>query len=210
MVEAIERLESMRHGAWNVANIDRKDCIVDVAQALAAIGQESLLRRFLDWQFFHERYPLITVQIPAAAQLATQAKDIVKQSSAVQDWIRRIDESLQMQTQSAPKRPTNWQRPSKLSCTCADCVQLAEFLASPATAEARFPMAKQRRQHLHGIIERDRCDCTHETLRVGSPQVLVCKKTNGSYDRACQEYKRDLEHLDAIQKIIAKFSADPR
>jgi hypothetical protein len=38
-------------------------------------------------------------------------------------------------------------------------------------------MAKERRRHLHGIIDSNRCDCTHVTEHRGSPHTLVCTKT---------------------------------
>jgi len=199
---AIERIDSEDHGSWNAPRIDRKELTVDVAKSLAAIDNEKLMSRFFDWQFDHERYNIIEVQIPSAIQLASKSKEIVTSSPAVQGWIQRISKELQMRTKTEPKKPKDWQRSSELSCNCSDCKQLSAFLANPTQAEARFPLAKQRRQHLHGVIEGGHCDCTHQTLRVGSPQVLVCKKTNGSYDRACQVYKQDLQHLATIQKIV--------
>jgi hypothetical protein len=43
---------------------------------------------------------------------------------------------------------------------------------------------KERRQHLHQIIDRHGCDLTHITDRRGSPQTLVCTKTTASYEAA--------------------------
>lgn len=205
LLEAIERTDAERRGAWYAPSIDRKEFTVEFAGALAAIGDEKLLSRFLEWLFRHARYDHSKVQIPAALQLASSAKDAVKLSPAIQNWIQRLGGWLQQLTSKAPEKPTDWRRPSQLNCHCVYCGELSAFLADPTREVARFPLAKQRRQHLHDVIERNHCDCTHETLRVGSPQTLVCKKTNGSYDRACEDYQRNLRHLNAIRKIIAKF-----
>ena len=65
---------------------------------------------------------------------------------------------------------------------------------------ARFPMAKERRRHLHSQIERHGCDCTHDTERKGSPHTLVCKKTQTSYERRLKQYHTD-------QKLLAELEA---
>lgn len=204
--EAIERIDSSQHASWNAPKLDRKDTIIDLARSLIAVGDDKLLSRFFAWQTIHPRYELIGVQVPAAIKLIALLKENAKGNRPIQIWVHIILQELQSRTHSAPQKPTNWKRESKLSCTCADCMQLSAFLEDPTQPEARFPMAKQRRQHLHGIIDRDRCDCTHDTLRVGSPQVLVCKKTTASYERACRTYEQDLKHLAAIQKIATALT----
>ena len=202
IIEAIERLDSSQHGSWNAPKLDRKDVIIDMVRSLDAVGEDKLLSRFLIWQSIHPRYELIETNVPAAIKLVTFLKEHAKGNRPFRNWINAILGELQSRTQTAPANPTNWKRDSKIAtCNCADCLRLSAFLADPTQLEARFPMAKQRRQHLHNIIERHQCDCTHETLRVGSPQVLVCKKTTASYERACKVYDQDLKHLAAIQKI---------
>lgn len=141
LIEAIERIDAERHGSWNAPRIDREQLTVDVARSLAAIGNEKLLKRFFDWQFDHESYDLIEVQIPAAKLLTSQSKESVTKSRAVQGWIEGICKELQLRTKYEPQKPTDWERESDLTCNCADCKQLAAFLANPTQAEARFPLA---------------------------------------------------------------------
>ena len=145
-----------------------------------------------------ERKDLI---IDMARSLVTM--EHAKGNRPIRNRINVILQALQSRTKEKPSEPTNWKRESKLGCGCADCLRLSAFLADPTQPEARFPMAKQRRQHLHDVINRHQCDCTHDTLRIGSPQVLVCKKTTASYERACKVYAQDVKHLTAIQKITA-------
>ena len=64
--------------------------------------------------------------------------------------------------------------------------------------QSRFPLAKKRRQHLHQIIDGNRCDLTHVTERRGSPFTLVCTKTTASYEAACKIHERDLQNLSRI------------
>ena len=38
---------------------------------------------------------------------------------------------------------------------------LSSCFTNPDQNQGRFPLAKQRRQHLHQIIDRNHCDLTH-------------------------------------------------
>ena len=78
---------------------------------------------------------------------------------------------------------------------------MAAFLRDPAARVGRFPLRKDRRQHLHGIIDGRKCDCTHVTERKGSPQTLVCTKTQASYERRLEQFNRDLESLQQLELL---------
>ncbi|KAJ5377333.1 uncharacterized protein N7496_004742 [Penicillium cataractarum] len=79
---------------------------------------------------------------------------------------------------------------SSVGCYCGDCTWLNEFLKDPSQTVCRFPMGKQRRQHLHNTLEAAQIDCTHETERVGSPHTLVVTKTFRDHDKAVAEWKK--------------------
>jgi hypothetical protein len=97
--------------------------------------------------------------------------------------------------------PADWRRDAELGCSCEDCRALARFLADPATPAARFPLAEQRRRHLHSQIEHHRLDCTHETERKGRPYTLVCTKTRASYERREKQYQQDRKLLQEIERL---------
>jgi hypothetical protein len=87
------------------------------------------------------------------------------------------------------------------ACNCADCRALSLFLADPETPVARFPLAEQRRRHLHTQIERHQCDCTHQTERKGRPYTLVSAKTTASYERREKQYRQDRQLLEEIEAL---------
>ncbi len=101
-----------------------------------------------------------------------------------------------------PLQPADWRRDSKISCNCADCVELSRFLKDPNTQTLRFPLAKQRRQHLHNIIGGNKLDTTHVTVHCGSPHILVCTKTQDSYERALQAHQVDLDQLAKLRDMV--------
>ena len=64
-----------------------------------------------------------------------------------------------------------------------------------------MPLNKERRRHLHQIIDGNRCDLTHVTERQGRPYALVCRKTTASYERACATFERDKRNLARLTGI---------
>lgn len=63
-------------------------------------------------------------------------------------------------------------------CTCDLCATLLDFLAAPDRRTLEWPLAKQRRQHVHARIDTAEIPVTHVTKRQGSPYILVLRKTD--------------------------------
>jgi 2OG-Fe(II) oxygenase superfamily len=63
-------------------------------------------------------------------------------------------------------------------CTCDLCATLTGFLAAPDRRTFEWPLAKQRRQHVHSRIDSAELPVTHVTKRQGSPYILVLRKTD--------------------------------
>jgi hypothetical protein len=63
-------------------------------------------------------------------------------------------------------------------CTCDLCATLIDFLAAPNRRTFEWPLAKQRRQHVHTRIDTAEVPVTHVTKRQGSPYILVLRKTD--------------------------------
>ncbi len=97
--------------------------------------------------------------------------------------------------------PADWRRDAELQCSYQDCQALSRFLADPEAPVARFPLAQERRRHVHQQIERQQCDCTHETERKGRPYSLVCRKTSASYERRERQYREDRQVLAEIELL---------
>jgi hypothetical protein len=66
-------------------------------------------------------------------------------------------------------------------CTCELCVTLGTFLADQRRLTFTWPLAKQRRQHIHGRIDQAELPVTHVTRRKGSPYTLVLTKTDALF-----------------------------
>jgi hypothetical protein len=170
--------EQPRNRDWQWQQIDRAALLSSLVTAMTAIGAEQSLAHLLDHALACDQYDLTDAHLAAIFALESR---LVKLPDG--DTDRRAD---------------------KLSCKCQDCRALSAFLADPNRREARFPMAKERRRHLHSIIDSNRCDCTHVTEHRGSPHTLVCTKTTASYEAACMIYERDLQNLSRIAALERK------
>lgn len=93
----------------------------------------------------------------------------------------------------------DWSIRTALPCKCKDCLVLKEFLTGSTRRTYVWPLAKDRRQHIHQIIDGSGLPVTHETLRQGSPQKLVLEKTEElfamekSEKQAAAKMLKDLE-----------------
>ena len=89
-------------------------------------------------------------------------------------------------------------------CTCELCATLGTFLADPRRRTLEWPLAKQRRQHIHGRIDVAELPVTHLTRRQGSPYTLVLTKTDALFTgehSARQAAETDLEWLTGRRNI---------
>ena len=206
---ALKRLDGTKEDdyRWRGNAFDRKQLVTSLFKSLHAVHAIDLLVELVDHIVnLPEKYDLTTVQIPTVFELATWMENISgPECTSLCSWLDACHRELGSRTEHEPQPPSNWRRPAKLSCSYSDCSELSYFLNSPNEATHRFRIRKDRRQHLHQIIERHQCDTTHETERRGSPQTLVCHKTNATYERLVKAYKLDCQNLTKIAEIQGRL-----
>jgi predicted 2-oxoglutarate/Fe(II)-dependent dioxygenase YbiX len=85
-------------------------------------------------------------------------------------------------------------------CGCELCRTLRGFLADPSRRSFQWPLAKERRQHVHSRIDGAELPVTHVTRRQGRPYTLVLTKTDELFTRELRSRASataDLEWLAA-------------
>lgn len=186
-----------------VQPFDRAALLTVLVKSLIAVGAEKPLTRLIDHTLSQRSiYDLTGAHLKAIFALEAWLPRRLKTPSAgISRWLRQCRTELERRTANAPTAPIDFRRTDKLSCQCGDCRQLSQFLADPHQSVRQFPLAKDRRQHLHQMIDACGCDLTHVTARKGRPYTLVCTKTTASYERACQVYSRDCENLKRLQAM---------
>jgi 2OG-Fe(II) oxygenase superfamily len=81
-------------------------------------------------------------------------------------------------------------------CTCELCRTLRTFLEDPIRRSFEWPLAKQRRQHVHSRIDAAELPVTHKTRRRGSPYTLVLNKTDALFTREQEARIKDETDLE--------------
>ncbi len=182
----------------------RSGVVARVVRIFAATAASDQLNRFISHVVEkRRRYGLHKVLIPDTKALYQSLNDLPAAQPAASRLLEHCLDALRTATAKTIEPPKDWKRKADLNCKCDDCAALSKFLRDPVAGVGRFPLRKDRRQHLHQQIDRHRCDCTHVTERRGSPQTLVCTKTQSSYERRLKRYEVDktlLAELEAITK----------
>ena len=112
-------------------------------------------------------------------------------------WRQAVD-ALLARSATPPENPRDWSIAADVACDCELCGKLRVFCRDPVVQQARFPLRKELRAHLHDTIERHSLDLDHETERRGRPYTLVCTKNRASHKRRRAEYVEDVSHMRSL------------
>ena len=192
---------------WRVTEKTRPVKAALVANLLDALGElgASALRAAAVEKFAArpEVFDPVTMLVPALGLIREH------DDATARLWAHAAQFLLQ-RSGRPPAAPPDWRQDVKLSCACADCRELQNFVLDPVAQTHRFRVRQDRRQHLHQQIEKHSLDMTHVTDRKGSPQTLVGTKDRRSYQRRCEQYRNDIAALAALEKLAGNPQALPR
>ncbi len=192
---------------YYVGDLERAKLLVWLARSLLATGQEELLARLVEHALARPRqYPLTEAHVEALGKLQPWLKkNFKKPSPALARWVAAVREQLETLTAEAPRPPADFRRPAAVSCNCALCAELKQFLADHKAEVHRFTVAQDRRKHLESTIRQDRLDVNTKTEERGRPYTLVCTKNTASYHAAVKKFEWDQKHLAALRMIEASL-----
>jgi hypothetical protein len=112
---------------------------------------------------------------------------------------------------SAPAREAgDWSITAPVRCTCELCKQIVRFLLAANEQQLDWPLAKDRRAHVHQTISSHELPITHVTRRVGRPYVLVLTKTKALFTREATERKIWTSDLAWLTQTARSFGASMR
>ena len=153
--------------------------------AAAATGAASTLTTISAYIQQLDGDPVATLQIAvlrAAADLRAETDPPADPSpgeAQFRDLAADCAARLRRQLDRPRREPGDWSITLPAGgCTCDLCATLRDFLAAPDRRTLEWPLAKQRRQHVHARIDTAEIPVTHVTKRQGSPYVLVLRKTD--------------------------------
>ena len=117
--------------------------------------------------------------------------------SCAKELRSRLDQPL--------RGPNDWSIPAPVRCGCDLCARLSRFLANPKRTRFEWPLAKQKRGHVHAIIEEHAFPVTHKTRRTGRPFTLVLEKTDALFETEAAERKSWQRELSWLTKNQRSF-----
>ncbi len=94
---------------------------------------------------------------------------------------RQVVADLEAALAKPVRTPDDWSITLLQQCSCELCSGLTAFLRDKSRIQHEWPLAKERRQHIHNAIDRHRLPVTHVTTRRGSPYSLVLTKEAGLF-----------------------------
>ena len=202
LAQVVQRWDAGRNDAWYRQEEKRAGVVADVVRIFATISATEHLDRFLAHVLADKRhYDLHEVLIPDVKAIHHWIPKVPAAQPAASRLLQHCLAELRAATAHPIEPPSDWTRDDELGCTCDDCRALGRFLRDPALRVGRFPLRKDRRQHLHVQIDKHRCDLTHVTERAGSPQTLVCTKTQRTYERRLKQFDVDTTLLAELEAI---------
>ncbi len=92
---------------------------------------------------------------------------------------------------------------------CELCAHLRAFLGDPTQTRLEWPLAKERRRHVHGRIDTAELPVDHQTRRAGRPYALVLTKTDELFEREAQHRHRDEQNLAWLARNRVDRTAQP-
>lgn len=99
-----------------------------------------------------------------------------------------------------PRAAGDWSIALPRDCRCDLCTTLAGFLADPQRRRLEWPLAKERRRHVHSKIDAHEIPVRHQTRRSGSPHTLILDKTEALFEREAavrRQWQADLDWMTA-------------
>jgi hypothetical protein len=140
---------------------------------------------------------ITTLEMSALRAVAERLKDSVLCNADVGDLAADCAARLRVRLARPQRAPGDWSvELPEGGCACDLCVTLSTFLAAPGRTIFEWPLAKQRRQHIHSRIAAAELPVTHMTRRQGSPYTLVLKKTDALFAREHEARARDHTDLE--------------
>jgi hypothetical protein len=101
----------------------------------------------------------------------------------------------------------DWSINEKVGHDCADCKHLEKFLTSTTQQTLSWPLAKQRRKHIHQIISAMQIPVAHTTRHDKDPQQLILTKAQTLFSKEEKRVREAKQGLLAVQDFSQRLKS---
>jgi predicted 2-oxoglutarate/Fe(II)-dependent dioxygenase YbiX len=170
--------------------------LASVLTAATAIGAAST-RDVVSAQVRAQGDAVTALEMSALRAAAGAAQDGARDGAGFGDLAADCATRLRARLGRPQRAPGDWsiELPAG-DCACELCGTLRAFLADPSRTALPWPLAKERRRHVHSRIDAAELPVTHVTRRQGRPYTLVLTKTDALFTREREARTRDETDLE--------------
>ncbi len=196
---------------WDDRNVKAANLLRHLFKSQCILDDDGRLARTLELiQQLNEKFDPVAVQIPVARELLPfLTKYRPTNTREVENWLNSLQILLEQRTAEEPEPPADFARGAVLLCTCANCKSINKFLEASSEKEFSFRARQDLRSHVEHNIRQYKADLSTVTIRKGSPQTLLCTKTNASWAFRYETWGHDGESLSIIRNILTLLKAAP-
>ncbi|MGH2913926.1 MAG: 2OG-Fe(II) oxygenase, partial [Solirubrobacteraceae bacterium] len=130
-----------------------------------------------------ELVPCLVQALRAGAALARQ----MRRDSGLDQLADHCLGRLAVILDRPPRAGGDWSMQPPGDCGCELCAVLSKFLSDRTERTLEWPLAEQRRRHVHTIIDAAELPVSHRTRRQGRPYTLVLTKTDALHETERRE-----------------------
>jgi hypothetical protein len=163
--------------------------------AAHAEDQRNALVRYLVTQESRALTPLLVSMLRACREQIAPSE---LQPLGLEVLLAHCTAALSALAAEPAREPDDWSIDPPMTCDCELCNTLGRFLAARDQTKVEWPLAKERRRHVHGQIDGYELPVSHVTRRVGRPFKLVLAKQKALFTHEAKrraELERDLAWL---------------
>lgn len=172
------------HQALGEAGLDRfLDEAVALLETAAVLGASAVRDDLIAFLTAPETAPPLMVAGALLRRCLEGRSPAAVRALGLQPLYRRTVALLERAVAAKPRSLDDWSIEPPPGCSCPLCRELAEFLRDRARIQYAWPLAKERRRHIHHVIDFNHLPVEHVTLRRGSPYKLVLIKQKALFER---------------------------
>lgn len=120
----------------------------------------------------------------------------------VHAWCSR---SLAERLNKPARAEDDWSITTSVRCSCKLCATLTRYLRAADQKRFEWPLAKNGRAHIHGVLDSNDLPVTQTTRRTGSPFTLVLEKTRAVFARDASERESWREDAKWLARTAEAF-----
>jgi hypothetical protein len=193
--------EAIRHGVATQPPSYRDTRLGDLGQPLAAVltaaaVTEAAALRDEVVEFVRQQGDALTACLLPALRAASTLPADTRSGGGFDDLAADCAARLRDRLAQPPRPDDDWSIDLPAGCGCNLCGMLGGFVRDRAQRTVEWPLAKDRRGHIHSRIDAAELPVRHETRRTGRPYTLVLTKRRDLFALEKRARERDAADLE--------------